>query len=359
MPQTRSALGSKACPIDVDDDERQPIVNSTDVFAEWEKDLVLFVKGENSGGSSPAASAKAAPSFTDHHLDVCCECKLLEDPTSCIKMLLCDGCNAACHLSCTHDRLDKVPRNEWYCRSCWSLRESRQSQGRDNEPITFCELQARLKQLEEDNKGLKHEVSAMKEAELVYQSELLELRRTVKSKSSPKKRRPSGGQSATAATTASRSISGGGDAEPKKKRGRPKREEKDIVMRRNLLLAFQVVDDERQSDATGCGVIARRNITAGELFEDRNVTYEEGPPPPSLDQWRYISLGSDERPTGHLRLANSHVEMINQPVKEGQEANVKWYCSMYHEEGRPARKILRIKALRDIQEGEEILVVYR
>ena len=403
-PQNCSVLGSKSCPIVVDGDDddgdasteiprtkrklasisrfpqrekntqvsqnhkrsRQPIVNSSDIISEWEEDLILFVRGEKlrggKHGPGPAASAKAAPLFADDHLDICCECKQLEDPNSCIKMLLCDGCNAACHLPCTHDHLDKVPRNEWYCRSCWSLRESRRTKGRDdNEPVTFCELQARLKQLEEEKKGLKYEVTAMKEAELVYQSELLELRRTLKSKSSsrssPKKRRPSGGRS-SAVTPASRSTTGGGDAETEEKRTRPKRESGDIAMRRSLLMAFQVVDDENQSDPTGCGVIARRLIKAGELFEDRNVTYEEGPPPPSLDQWRYIALGSDERSTGYFRLANSHMEMINQPL-QGQEANVKWYCSMYQEEGCPARKILRIKALRDIQKGEEILVVYR
>lgn len=403
-PQTHCALGSKLCPIDVDGDDndddgateipsskrklaslsrasqreentqasqnqkrsRKPIVNSTGDFSEWEKDLVLFVLGGNHE-PSPAASAEAAPSLlADNGLDICCECKQLEDPNSCIKMLLCDGCNAACHLPCTHDNLDKVPRNEWYCRSCWSLRESRRCKGRDDDKtVTFCEMQARLKQLEEENKELKHEVTAMKEAELVYQSELLELRRAAKSKSksksssrsSPKKRRPSGGQS-SAAAAASKSTSERGEAEPDEKRKRPKREPGDIALRHNLLLTFQVVDDERQSDASGCGVIARRTIKEGEVFEDRNVTYEKGAPPPSMDQWRYIALGSDARSTGYFRLRNSHIEMINQPLR-GQEANVRWYCSMYQEEGRPARKVLRISALRDIQKGEEILVVYR
>ena len=30
-------------------------------------------------------------------------------------MLLCDGCNAACHLKCTQPRLRRTPAGDWYC----------------------------------------------------------------------------------------------------------------------------------------------------------------------------------------------------------------------------------------------------
>ena len=200
-----------------------------------------------------------------------------------------------------------------------------------------CESQTRLVQVEEKNRALEDEVRALKEAEKVL------LRRIAEGSSqSCKKRRSS---STRAAKTKTEAVT--------KKRKQPKRDSGDISMRRNLLLSFLVVSDNRQSDGHGCGVIARRDIRKGELFEDRVVTYEEGPPPRSLDEWRYISLGS-----GYFRLANSLTEMINQPL-DGQQANVQWYCTNYQEEARPLRKVLRIRAMRDIHEGEEILVAYR
>ena len=207
----------------------------------------------------------------------------------------------------------------------------------DETAATCCESQTKLVQVEEENRALEGEVRALKEAEKVLLRRIEE-----ESSRSYKKRRSS---STRAAKTKTEAVT--------KKRKQPKRDSGDISMRRNLLLSFLVVSDNRQSDGHGCGVIARRDIRKGELFEDRVVTYEEGPPPRSLDEWRYISLGS-----GYFRLANSLAEMINQPL-DGQEANVMWYCTNYQEEGRPLRKVLRIRAMRDIHEGEEILVAYR
>ena len=207
----------------------------------------------------------------------------------------------------------------------------------DDAAATCCETQTRLTQVEEEQRALKDEVRALKEAEKVLLRRIEE-----ESSRSYKKRRSSSTRAAKTKTEAAT-----------KKRKQPKRDSGDISMRRNLLLSFLVVSDNRQSDDHGCGVIARRDIRKGELFEDRVVTYEEGPPPKSLDEWRYISLGS-----GYFRLANSLAEMINQPL-DGQEANVMWYCTNYQEEGRPLRKVLRIRAMRDIHEGEEILVAYR
>ena len=214
---------------------------------------------------------------------------------------------------------------------------------RDND-----EPDPRLKELEEEIKRLQNEVCLLKEAEKVSQGELQTPRRIVESTS-----RSSGARSSSARRSSSRGKSKTEAVTQKRKQ--PKRDNGDIFMRRNLLLSFLVVDDDRQSDSNGCGVIARRNITKCEMFEDRVVSYEKGPPPKSLDEWRYISVGSG---SGYFRLANSLAEMINQPLND-QEANVNWYCSSYQEEGRSFRKVLRIKAMRDINEGEEILVAYR
>ena len=56
----------------------------------------------------------------EYELSTCCECLQVEDPTSDMSILLCDGCDAACHLSCAKDRhkLTKVPDGDWYCSGC-------------------------------------------------------------------------------------------------------------------------------------------------------------------------------------------------------------------------------------------------
>lgn len=59
----------------------------------------------------------------DEKLDFCCECFVLENPDG-PPMLLCDGCDAACHLPCTHDKLEEVPEGEWFCRKCTEKKSS-------------------------------------------------------------------------------------------------------------------------------------------------------------------------------------------------------------------------------------------
>ena len=53
-------------------------------------------------------------------LSLCFECRQVEDPSSDVPMLLCDGCDSATHLTCTKDvpKLIKVPDGEWYCSTC-------------------------------------------------------------------------------------------------------------------------------------------------------------------------------------------------------------------------------------------------
>ena len=52
-------------------------------------------------------------------LDYCYVCLEIESPDG-PEMLLCDGdsCDKACHLSCTHDKLNTVPDGDWHCKSC-------------------------------------------------------------------------------------------------------------------------------------------------------------------------------------------------------------------------------------------------
>ena len=53
-------------------------------------------------------------------LSLCCECNEVEDPSSDVPMLLCDGCDSTTHLTCAKDvpKLTEVPEGEWYCSIC-------------------------------------------------------------------------------------------------------------------------------------------------------------------------------------------------------------------------------------------------
>ncbi|KAF7148332.1 hypothetical protein RHSIM_Rhsim03G0266100 [Rhododendron simsii] len=54
----------------------------------------------------------------------CCDssytwtCKVCDHPETTVKMLICDQCEEAFHVSCCNPRIRKVPVDEWYCQSC-------------------------------------------------------------------------------------------------------------------------------------------------------------------------------------------------------------------------------------------------
>ena len=58
-------------------------------------------------------------------MSTCCECGQLEDRSVDIPILLCDGCDNECHLTCAKDRpkLTKVPEGDWYCSACVKKRK--------------------------------------------------------------------------------------------------------------------------------------------------------------------------------------------------------------------------------------------
>lgn len=69
---------------------------------------------------APSTPDDANVVFLDegYKFDNCCECGVLERPGD--QMLLCDRCNLACHLECTHDNLTEIPENDWFCHNCMS-----------------------------------------------------------------------------------------------------------------------------------------------------------------------------------------------------------------------------------------------
>ena len=66
-----------------------------------------------------------------YELSTCCECGQLEDRSVDIPILLCDGCDNECHLTCARDRpkMTKVPEGDWYCSACVKKRKKAVSGG--------------------------------------------------------------------------------------------------------------------------------------------------------------------------------------------------------------------------------------
>ncbi|TVU08426.1 hypothetical protein EJB05_41830 [Eragrostis curvula] len=69
-------------------------------------------------------SQKSAPNNNESSpLFECMRCESMEDPT---KMLICDSCEGAFHLSCCKPRVKKIPQEEWYCQICSRKKPKRQ-----------------------------------------------------------------------------------------------------------------------------------------------------------------------------------------------------------------------------------------
>ncbi|KAH7854563.1 hypothetical protein Vadar_015372 [Vaccinium darrowii] len=45
-------------------------------------------------------------------------CKVCDRPETTVKMLICDQCEEAFHVSCCDPRIKKIPVDEWFCQSC-------------------------------------------------------------------------------------------------------------------------------------------------------------------------------------------------------------------------------------------------
>ncbi|XP_026660441.2 uncharacterized protein LOC103707060 isoform X2 [Phoenix dactylifera] len=85
------------------------------------RDLCIsLLKSHGLLGSAWAASGSASlevPYDNDDKFSQTCKiCGLLENPK---KMLICDLCEQAYHLSCCNTRVKKLPVDEWYCQPCF------------------------------------------------------------------------------------------------------------------------------------------------------------------------------------------------------------------------------------------------
>lgn len=85
------------------------------------KDLCIYVLKSHGllGGvwtSTGCASLEVLCDNDTKFSQSCKICGLLENP---VKMLICDCCEEAFHLSCFKPKVKKLPVNEWYCQPCF------------------------------------------------------------------------------------------------------------------------------------------------------------------------------------------------------------------------------------------------
>ncbi|KAG1364152.1 hypothetical protein COCNU_11G009790 [Cocos nucifera] len=72
--------------------------------------------------TSESASLEVLYDNDDKFSQTCKICGLLENPK---KMLICDLCEQAYHLSCCNTRVNKLPVDEWYCQPCFRKKPKR------------------------------------------------------------------------------------------------------------------------------------------------------------------------------------------------------------------------------------------
>ncbi|KAK3437561.1 hypothetical protein EUGRSUZ_C02221 [Eucalyptus grandis] len=67
--------------------------------------------------STPTLASEDTMSHSSDCSDAC-SCKSCGHNGTALKMLICDHCDGAFHLSCCYPRIKKVPENDWFCPSC-------------------------------------------------------------------------------------------------------------------------------------------------------------------------------------------------------------------------------------------------
>ncbi|XP_048132958.1 uncharacterized protein LOC115751274 isoform X2 [Rhodamnia argentea] len=67
--------------------------------------------------STPTHSSEDTVCHSSGYSDAC-SCKTCGRNGTALKMLICDHCDGAFHLSCCYPRMKKIPENDWLCPSC-------------------------------------------------------------------------------------------------------------------------------------------------------------------------------------------------------------------------------------------------
>jgi len=125
--------------------------------------------------------------------------------------------------------------------------------------------------------------------------------------------------------------------------------QKIMVLQQQIELNFQYVKDDRQSDSDpdGGGLIAIEPIRKGTQFIDVCSDYFRGKAPPKLLTERGDTIKSAD---GYFNIRRGKTQWINE-ARDGNEPNFRFKKDYNHNK-------IAWQAIRDIQVGEEILVVY-
>ncbi|XP_077216446.1 uncharacterized protein LOC143851013 isoform X2 [Tasmannia lanceolata] len=78
----------------------------------------LFGKRPSKKELSVSTRARASVNIPAINGDACQQCKICGLSENPLKMLICDLCEEAFHLSCCKPRVKEVPIDEWYCQPC-------------------------------------------------------------------------------------------------------------------------------------------------------------------------------------------------------------------------------------------------
>lgn len=98
-------------------DGLQVTTSKKDVIA-----LMSSVLGIDTAAGRYKTRASSEGLGTNNNCICLLSCKVCDQSEMTVKMLVCDQCEEAFHLSCCNPTVKKIPRNEWFCHSCLKKR---------------------------------------------------------------------------------------------------------------------------------------------------------------------------------------------------------------------------------------------
>ena len=112
------------------------------------------------------------------------------------------------------------------------------------------------------------------------------------------------------------------------------------------MLHYNTKIEVRKSDVHGYGVFAKESIIAGEILEECHYIKVKL----STDVYRYVYNWPKRRPTKYYAIALGNACIYNSSLK-GEEPNADWETNI-------ERDIFIFRSIKDIKQGEEIIIYY-
>ncbi|PKU63909.1 uncharacterized protein LOC110113292 isoform X2 [Dendrobium catenatum] len=94
-------------------------LESLDKFESPEEMCIYVLKRHGLLGKNNRNSAFASSENLGSVGSLFSPCKICGISENAVKMLICDDCEEAFHLSCCRPKIKRLPRDEWYCQSCF------------------------------------------------------------------------------------------------------------------------------------------------------------------------------------------------------------------------------------------------